>query len=110
MRLSVRTKILAVAAILTVFMAVVGVLSIMNLGSVNTLGQKMYSERAVPNYDVAAINTQFMNLRRLATYPHESCGLKMRRELDPSIPSYFSIPFVRGVGNNAAAGNDRRET
>ena len=45
--LSVRMKLLGTAAILLLFMAAVGGLAIVNLGSVNSITQDMYANRVV---------------------------------------------------------------
>jgi methyl-accepting chemotaxis protein len=67
MRLSVRTKILAIAGVTITFMAALGGLSIMNLGSVDSLGSSMYADRAVPLRQLGTAATEMMGIRRAIT-------------------------------------------
>jgi len=67
MHLFVRAKILAVAGVLLVFMAAIGLLSITNLGSVNGLAQGMYANRVMPIEQIGQASYAFMNIRRAAT-------------------------------------------
>jgi methyl-accepting chemotaxis protein len=67
MRLSVRTKILAIAGVIVAFMAALGGLSVMNLGSVDKLGASMYADRAVPLRQLGTAATEMMNIRRAIT-------------------------------------------
>ena len=68
MRVNVRGKLLGLSAILIAFMLGVGVLSIINLGSVDSQAESMYTDRAVPIQQLGDVSTQFMNIRRLAAY------------------------------------------
>jgi methyl-accepting chemotaxis protein len=52
MRINVRGKLLGSSAILIALMVVIGLLAIVNLGSVNTLGASVYGDRLVPIRDL----------------------------------------------------------
>ena len=67
MKLNLQLKIMAVAAILLIFMASIGVLSIANVGSINSTTQDLYANRIMPIEQLGIASQSFMNIRRLGT-------------------------------------------
>ena len=67
MRINVRGKLLGTSAILIAFMVMVGLLAIINLGTVNSLGSSMYADRVLPLEQLGVTSREFMNVRRAVT-------------------------------------------
>ncbi len=65
MRISVRMKLLGLAGILLGMMALVGVLAITNLGSVNTQGQALYTNQAASLSKLGNVTTLIVDEQRL---------------------------------------------
>jgi methyl-accepting chemotaxis protein len=55
MRLTLRTKLLGMASVLLALAALIGIVSIKNLSSVNAKGGSMYTDRVVPMRDLAEV-------------------------------------------------------
>jgi methyl-accepting chemotaxis protein len=64
-RLTIKTKLLGSAALLLVFLAAIGLLSIRNLGSVNKLATSMYADRVVPINQLGIIDSALVDMQRL---------------------------------------------
>jgi methyl-accepting chemotaxis protein len=64
-RVNVRGKLLGLSAILIAFMAIIGVLAIVNLGSVNDLGESMYADRLLPIEQLGEVRAAVGDMRRL---------------------------------------------
>src|SRR3712207_2854939 len=52
--LAIGKKLFALAGVLLAFLAILGIVSIKNLGSVNELGGSVYNDRVVPIHDLSA--------------------------------------------------------
>ena len=68
MRVNVKGKLLGLSAILIAFMLAIGVLSIVNLASVDSQSASMYNDRVVPLGQLGSAGTQFMAMRRMVAY------------------------------------------
>ena len=66
--LSVRVKLLGTAALILVMMGLVGVISIVDLGSVNDKADQAYTNGTVPIERLRAIDVSLLDKARLATY------------------------------------------
>ncbi len=64
-RLGVRAKLLGTTSMLVVFMSVVGVTGIVNLGAVNDVAYSMYADRAVPIGQLGRIRNALVDAERL---------------------------------------------
>ncbi len=71
---NVRTKLLGMSALLVTFTLAVGLLSIVNLGNVNSLSDSMYTNRTVPIEHLGAASTEFVAIRGLAAYGADIIG------------------------------------
>jgi methyl-accepting chemotaxis protein len=65
-KLNIRAKLLGTSGILIVFMVLVGLLGIINLGTVNTLGASMYADRTVPIHQLGLVDSALVDEQRLS--------------------------------------------
>jgi methyl-accepting chemotaxis protein len=68
MKLGVRAQLLGTSGALLALLVLVGVLSMLNLGSVNDMGRKMYVDNTVPIQQLGAINTALVDKARAVVY------------------------------------------
>ena len=64
-RLGLRSKLLGAAGVSVLLLLLVGVIALLQLGSVNTVGQAMYTERTVPLTQVGAVRVALVDMQRL---------------------------------------------
>jgi methyl-accepting chemotaxis protein len=64
-RLGLRSKLLGAAGISVLLLLVVGVFALLQLGSVNSVGQSMYTDRTVPLTQVGAVQVALVDMQRL---------------------------------------------
>jgi methyl-accepting chemotaxis protein len=79
--LKIRTKLVLCFAILSVFTAIVGIVGIENMNSLNTASQDMYNENFVPSLNLSNIQTALQEVRSnhlLAIYERDSTKFQTR--------------------------------
>jgi methyl-accepting chemotaxis protein len=85
-RLSVRAKLFGSSALLLVLTAVVGLLAIRALGSVNEKGRSMYTDRTVPIAQLGAVSENLTDNQRLSLRGIVHAGrASVQREVDAAI-------------------------
>jgi methyl-accepting chemotaxis protein len=64
--MGVRAKLLGMAGLLLAFMAAIGVLSIVNLGTVHDIGGSMYNDRTLPILQLGKVDSALVDEQRLS--------------------------------------------
>jgi methyl-accepting chemotaxis protein len=72
--LSIQIKLLGTAAVLLLFLASVGVLAIVNLGSVNSISQDMYANRVVPINQLSLVEQNITDDQRWTSVGYAEMG------------------------------------
>jgi methyl-accepting chemotaxis protein len=74
MKFTVRVKLLGLAGILIAFMAMIGLVSIVNLGSVNDKATSIYDNGVLPGEALGRLNTALVDKARLVLYAVTQIG------------------------------------
>jgi methyl-accepting chemotaxis protein len=105
MRLSIRTKLLAMASVMLALMLLIGAIAVSSLGTVNGKGASMYADRVVPIRDLAEVRALLgdidSQIQRAITDRGDDTGYVTTvdedvRELDALIAEYASTYLVAG--------------